>query len=331
MTLDPALLAQARARIQGARHILVASHVRPDGDAIGSLLGLGLGLQGAGKHVHMLLADGVPSSFRHLPGAEQVRKQPQAEIDLVITLDCADRDRLGSLLPEHTPVHINIDHHDTNTHFAELNLVDADAVAVAAMLAQHFPALGLEITQPVAENLLTGVITDTQGFRTQSVTPEALRLAADLIELGADLPQLYHLALAQKSFQAARYWGKGLAQLQGDDGLVWATLTLADRRAVGYPGSDDADLIDLLSSITGASVAVIFVEQNSRKVKVSWRAKENYDVSQVAAQFGGGGHKVAAGAMISGELSHVQDNVLRATKKILEIHPELLDLSYNNH
>jgi phosphoesterase RecJ-like protein len=148
------------------------------------------------------------------------------------------------------------------------------------------------------------------------MTSRAMRVSADLMDAGAELPDLYRRSLSERSYEAARYWGMGLGKLQREDSLVWATLTTADRKAVEYPGRDDADLINVLSSIKDANVALVFVEQNHNRVKVSWRAQPGFDVSQVALSFGGGGHKAASGAEVEGTLAEVQEKVLKATRAL---------------
>ncbi|MBN1667256.1 MAG: bifunctional oligoribonuclease/PAP phosphatase NrnA [Anaerolineales bacterium] len=306
-----------REHFKQAQNCLIMSHMRPDGDAVGSVLGLGLALQDAGKEVQMVLADGVPTSFRHLSGSQQIRRKAQGNFDLVIVVDCSDPDRVGERLQKHLPPHINIDHHITNTNFAELNWVDASATATTEMLTEFLPELGLEIRKPAAEALLTGLITDTLGFRTANMRPNALRMAAWLYDLGADLPGLYQKALLERSFNAARYWGRGLDNLQVEGRLLWTTLTLEDRQAVDYPGKDDADLVNYLTTIKDADVYVIFIEQNADSVKVSWRAKPGFDVSRIATHFGGGGHKPAAGAEIDGPLDEVKTAVLELTRELL--------------
>jgi phosphoesterase RecJ-like protein len=189
-------------------------------------------------------------------------------------------------------------------------------VATSAILAKYFPAWGLDYNKPIADALLTGIVTDTLGFRTSNVTSEALRLAAMLMDLGANLAVMYERALVSKTFEAARYWGSGLGKLQREDNLVWTTLTLADRQSVQYPGNDDADLVNVLSTID-SDIAVIFVEQKNSHVKVSWRARSGYNVSKIALQFGGGGHAAAAGADIAGNLETVQKQVLEATRVMI--------------
>ncbi len=306
-------------KLNRANRIRVVSHVRPDGDAVGSLLGLGWSLTTAGKTVQMVLADGVPSSFRHLPGSSLVSKQPTGEFDLTTVLDASDLLRVGKAIEPGVIPDINIDHHITNLYFARTNLVEPQAVATSAILAEHIHQWGLPITPEVASALLTGIISDTLGFRTSNMTPQALRLAANLMEIGTDMPELYNRALVRRSFNATRYWGAGLSRLERKGRLVWTSVTLADRAAVDYPGNDDADLVNILSSIEESDIAVIFVEQRGGKVKVSWRAVPGIDVSQVALKFGGGGHAAAAGAEIPGALQDIQDQVLQATQALLEL------------
>lgn len=306
---------QIRQKFQDAKRVVVMSHIRPDGDAIGSIIGLGLGLKALGKQVQMILTDGVPSNFRYLAGSDQVQRSIRGEYDLAVVVDCSDLLRVGGALNERKP-DINIDHHVTNLRFAETNLVIPEAVATAAILAEFMPAWGLPVDQEIATALLTGIVTDTIGFRTSNMTPQALRLSADLMEKGANLPDLYTKSLVTKTYEAVRLWGMGLGRIQREDQMVWTTLTLEDRQAASYPGNDDADLVNVLASID-ADVAVIFVEQKDQHVKISWRARPGFDVSKIALQFGGGGHAAAAGADVPGTLSEVQPKVLEATRTML--------------
>ena len=319
--MDKALLEQVRQRIEAAQRVLITSHVRPDGDAVCSVLALGLALQEQGKAVQMVLSDGVPSDYHHLQGVEQVARTAKGGVDLVIALDAADQDRSGEVTRDFPAVDINIDHHVTNTKFAAINLIDPAAVATTAILAEHFPALGLPFTPAIVDALLTGILTDTLGFRTSNMTPKALRIAADLVEKGADLPMLYERSLLRRSYAALRYWGAGLSKLQREGDLVWTTLTLADRKAAAYPGNDDAELINNISIVEGAAITLLFIEQADKQVKISWRSQGDRDVSQLAAQFGGGGHPAAAGALLSGSMEEVQARVLQATLSYLQAVP----------
>jgi phosphoesterase RecJ-like protein len=314
--MNDTLIETTRRELQEANRILIVSHLRPDGDAVGSLLGLGMALQEAGKAVQMVLVDGVPSSESQLPGIKQVRRKPEGEFDLTVVVDCSDLDRVGEALNGYGTPDWNIDHHITNLNFARLNLVQPEAASTAEMLAELIPAWGLPLSNGVVSSLLTGILTDTIGFRTSNVTPGTLRIAADLFEAGGNLFDIYHHSLLQRSYQAARYWGLGLAKLQREGRMVWTTLTAADRRAAEYYGCDDADLTNVVSSINETDVSLIFVEQNHSHVKVSWRSQPGFDVSQIALRFGGGGHKAAAGADIEGPLEEVQEKVLTATRSL---------------
>lgn len=312
------IIGAIKERLDIANRIMITSHIRPDGDAIGSLLGLGLALIDAGKSVKMVLVDGVPASFRHLEGSAEIARQPDGEYDTFIAVDCADFKRVGKAFENFGQPDINIDHHKTNERFGKLNLIEPEEVATAAILANHLPDWGLQITKPIADSLLTGIVTDTLGFRTSNTNPSALRLCAMLMESGSNMPELYMRSLVHKSFPAARYWGAGLSSLEQENGIVWATLTLEDRKRAGYGGNDDADLINLISAINGNKVGMIFVEQYDNHVKISWRALEDgIDVSPVAKQFGGGGHAAAAGADVPGDLKDVQPLVLKATREVL--------------
>lgn len=316
--MDSELIRQAAERLANAQNILVASHVRPDGDAVSSVLAFGLALQGAGKSVQIVLSDGVSADTRHLRGSEQIVRSAKPPVDLVVTLDAAAQDRCGDALSGFPDVDINIDHHVTNTGYAAINLVDPAAVSTTALLVELFPALGLDFSPAVVDAMLTGLLTDTIGFHTSNMNPKALRIAADLVEMGADLPALYERALLRRSFQAMRYWGAGLSKLQREGELVWTSLSLADRKAASYPSNDDAELINNLSMVEGAAITIIFVEQADKQVKISWRSQGNHDVSKLAAQFGGGGHVPAAGAVVTGSLEEVQDKVLQAALAYLQ-------------
>lgn len=316
MTID--ITGAIKERLEKSRNIVIASHVRPDGDAIGSLLGLGLALIDAGKSVQMVLADGVTSSYKHLDGSELIVKKVGGEHDTFITVDCADFKRVGKIFEDFGQPDINIDHHKTNENFGKLNLIEADEVATAAILTNHLPEWGLKITKPIAAALLTGIITDTLGFRTSNMTPNALRQSATLMETGVDLPDIYMRSLIKKSFPAAKYWGAGLSSMEHKNGIVWGTLTLQDRKRTGYGGNDDADLINMISAIDGNKVGMIFVEQSDNHVKISWRALEpGVDVSPIAKHFQGGGHAAAAGADIPGTLDEIQPLVLKTTREML--------------
>lgn len=322
MPVDPKLMGTIQKELQKAQRILVVSHIRPDGDAVGALLGIGLALQTIGKQAQMVLTDGVPPNFFHLKGSEQVKSEAKGKFDYIVVVDCSDMPRIGEVLNGYARPDLNIDHHITNSHFARHNMVEGERAATCEILAQYMGDLGLPITPDVANALLTGIITDTIGFRIATITPQSLRLTAQLMEAGGKLSDMYYPALVSHPFSAVRYWGAGLSKLQKDGRLVWTSLSLAEREEAGYSGKDDADLVNVLSAIEDTDIAVIFIQQSVGHVKISWRlcgrSSGNHDVSKIAQRFGGGGHKAAAGAELDGSMEEIQRIVLMATQAELK-------------
>lgn len=311
-------LEKARALITRANRALVVTHIHPDGDAVGSLLGFGLAVRQLGKEVVMACADVVPEMFRFLPGAGEITTQPQGDFDLVAVLDVADAKRIGPIgqaLPRQPD--LVVDHHITNPGFGLINFVDASAASTAELLTELFEPLGLTLTQPVAECLLTGLVTDTLGFRTSNTTVKTLGMAQRLMLAGAELPSVYDQALFKRSFSSIRLWGEGLCRLQMKQRIVWARLPLEARQSAGYQGFGDADLINVLASVREADIAIIFVERADGIVKISWRSVPGINVASIALAFGGGGHTAAAGAEIAGTLDEVEAVILDATRAAL--------------
>lgn len=320
---------QIKAAIHNADLIGITSHIRPDGDAVGSVLGLGLALEKAGKKVEMVLHSGVSQTFRHMAGHELIKRDFSTDCDLYFVLDCSDEARIGGVLNDHKS-DIVIDHHITNNSFGRINLIDPLAVATCAILAEHLPLWGLSIDEPVASALLSGIISDSIGFRTSNTSANSLRIAADLMDRGADITRLYNKALISKPFTSVNYWGYGLAKLQREDRLAWTSLSLEDRKNADYPSEDDADLTNILSSIEDIDIAVLFIEQKANHVKVSWRARPGLDVASIAASLGGGGHPPAAGADLEGSLPEVQERILRLTKEYLDTMKNQVNYSNNS-
>jgi phosphoesterase RecJ-like protein len=308
----------ARLLLSGAKRILGITHVNPDGDAIGSLLGFGLSLKAAGKEVVLHCADPVPEAFRFLPSVDEVTAKPEGEFDVVAVLDVSDPPRMGKFgaaLPRAPD--IQFDHHLTNPGYARINFIDVDAASTAELVAELLPGLGLPLTDEVAQCLLTGLVNDTLGFRTSNTTVKTLAIAQQLMAAGGSLHSIYDLSLFKRSYTAVRLWAEGLGRMQLKHRIVWALLPLEAREASGYQGSGDADLINVLTSVREADVAIVFVERPDGLVKLSWRSIPGINVAAIAAGFGGGGHAQAAGAEIAGTLAEVEERVLKATRAAL--------------
>lgn len=308
---------QIQEKLLNSKSPLILSHMRPDGDAIGSIVGLGLLLKNAGKTPCLVLEDGLPAKYRFLKGSELVVKKPTDTYDLTVVLDCSDLRRLGDSFSELT-VDINIDHHITNENFGTINFVHPEYPATCAIMSKFLPDWGFPLDLDSSSAFLMGIVTDTIGFRTSNVTPETLRQTALLMESGAALSDIYNQALVSQSFPASLIWGFALSRLVRENGLVWTVITLDDRKKAKYIGRDDADLTNILSAIEGSDVSLVFNEQNSGKVKVSWRSNAPYDVSKIAQHFGGGGHPQASGAEFEGTLEEVENKVISKTKQYME-------------
>ena len=317
VTQNNQVFSEIKLLVEQANTIMLASHKKADGDAVGSLLGFGLSLNAAGKQVLMVLPDGVPTSYRFLDGYKLISRPVDAQVDLFISLDCADKGRLGPQL-ETRLVDINIDHHATNDLFAKVNLVMPEVPATAMIVANMLFDWNYPLSQAVLDALLTGIVADTLGFRTSNMSAETLFIAGKLFENGGRLTELYENALHTRSFEAVKFWAQGLQRINKQDGIVWTSLTIEDRTSSSYSGNDDADLINVLSSIEDAQVAIIFVEQKNGNTKVSWRAKKGLDISKLAVKFGGGGHPGASGAEISGSLSETESLIIEATKTYVQ-------------
>ena len=308
--------------ISSAQSVLLICHVSPDGDAIGSLLGLGIALRQQGKrNVVMACADPVPDECRHLPHWESITQRPQGDIDLVVSLDCSDLERLGrSYDPQllaGIPI-VNIDHHRTNVNFGAVNWVDPTAAATAQMLVKLVPALGVSPTVEIATCLLNGIVTDTIGFRTSNTTPEVLEAAVEMMNAGASLPQLTDRIFNHRPLGAIRMWSLALQGLHIEGRILWSEITREMREQIGSREDGDAGLVSFMRTANEADIAVIFDELGDGQVNVSMRAGPKYDVSQVALELGGGGHDQAAGVVLDGDIRQAVDRVLPLAEEHLK-------------
>lgn len=304
--------------LEKADTVLVITHVDPDGDAIGSLTATGQALEQLGKRVTLACEDSVPIRFRDLPLADRVIKTPDTAVpyDLLISVDCGDEMRMGrpfANLPDPKPTIINIDHHITNTRFGSFNLIEPQASSTAEMLYGLFVDLEVTLTEGIARSLLTGIITDTLGFRTSNVTARTLRAAADLVEVGAAISPIARHALIEKPYSTALIWQLGLKNMKFDDGLLWTAIPAQDVQRAGLEGNPSSSgLVNYLSDIEGAKMGLVISEMVDGMIRVGMRCHEPYNVAEVALQCGGGGHALAAGCSMEGPLEEAVEQVVAA-------------------
>jgi phosphoesterase RecJ-like protein len=313
-------LSRASELIRGSRRPLLACHVGPDDDAVGSLTALGHALTGMGLKPTMACSDPIPRSLRYIPGAGQIVQDPAAPFDLVVSLDCSDLRRMGRIpqLPGFDEVAlVNIDHHVTNPRFGQVALVDTDASCTAEIVLGLLDHLGAHLDTQTATSLLAGVVGDTRGFRTSNVTVDLMETAVRLMKAGAPLAEIAYNGLDRRTVGTLRLWGSALGELRTDDRLVWTVITGASRRAAGFEDPGDAGLAGLLIGVEEADVAAVLSEEEDGSVEVSLRAAPGFDVAQVAAQFGGGGHALAAGCLLPGPVDRAEARLLSALRAAL--------------
>lgn len=308
--------------LRRAQKILLVSHAVPDGDSIGVLLGLGLGLEAKGQEVIMAMPEEVPALYRFLPGWEKIKKCTEIESipDTVVFLDCTDTERAGNelvqRLKENPPFFlVNIDHHVSNQRFGQINLVEEKAAATAEIVYELLQSLNVEINSSIAVALYTAIATDTGSFRYSNTTPHTHRLAAELLERGADLNLVRKHLYEMRPLESLYMTREALKTLQttADGRIAWMVLTqevLAQAQSADYYGYLEG-LINYPRSIKGVEIAIFFREIEPGIVKVGFRSKEdNVDVNLLASQFGGGGHQKASGCTVNGEINAVVEEIV---------------------
>jgi len=301
---------------------LVLTHVSPDGDALGSLLGLALGLERAGLRTYRACADPAPLIYRFLPGADRIGSDLPAQLPaLAIAVDSDGPERVGALAGglERVRTVIDIDHHATEKAFGDVRWVDPRAAATGEMVHRLLRALEVPPTPDIATCLYTAILTDTGRFCYANTTPRALRVAAELVRAGANPPHIYREVYESKSFSASSLLGLALSRMrQAADGrVVFSLLSQEDFVRAGSTPDETEGIIDHLRAVREAQAAALFVELPDGSVRVSMRSQDATDVSEVALRFGGGGHPNASGCTVPGPSEQAQQRVLQALSEAL--------------
>ena len=312
-------LAEIAGILRTQQRFVVMSHVRPDGDALGCTLAMGLCLKQMGKDVQMWNDDGCLEKFSFLPKSELIQTPPAEpqEFDVALVLDTAVKERAGRCVRavKHAGVWINIDHHISNPRFGDRNYIDATSPATGQILFDLFRAGNLPITYEMADNLFVAISTDTGSFQYPQTNARTYEIGAELVRLGVnvgELSQRLYESYPRRRIELLKTMLNVLHFSSGDRVASFA-LTLAAARAIGAKPEDNEGLIDHIRAVEGVIVAAFFEELADGLVRGSLRSKDSRaDVSQIAAQFGGGGHKLAAGLRTRGTLAEVQEEVLKA-------------------
>jgi phosphoesterase RecJ-like protein len=312
--------------IRDSRTFCVVGHIRPDGDCVGSQLGLTLALQNEGKKVTCWNEDPVPQKYEFLDGGHLFQKPRRGmKFDCVIATDAASFERLGRVAPSvgNRKLFINIDHHESNTRYADLNWVSAREASTGELIFRLLKIAKWPITRQIADCLFTAVSTDTGSFQYSSTRPGTYHVAGELVRRGANLAKICDEVYQSYPLSRARLLRHVYShfRLTHQNQIAYFWLKKADFARTGADSSDSEGLIDHIRAIAPVVVACVFEEIEPELTRISLRSKnENVNVNEIAAQFGGGGHPAAAGARIPGKPMSVQRKVIGAIKRVLNSH-----------
>lgn len=317
MTLDDILK-----EIEKAQNICIMAHENPDGDAVGSCLGVYAILKDMGKNAEVLMKQ-LPETYSFLPGFENIKEEPSMEnYDMAIVLDCPDIKRVHSSFIkffENASVKVEFDHHMNNSMFADYNVVNHVSPACCQILVSSFDYLEIPITKEVMTCFLTGIITDTGGFKNSGISIETFEFAGRALEMGINLPKVYKQSLLNKTknkFEAEKL-AMDRMEFFADDRISFTYITREDRKELGMKDGDHEGIVEIGRNINGVEVS-IFLHEEERGYKISLRSNEYVNVAEVCMQFGGGGHIRAAGANSTMTLEETKKVLIREIEKRLK-------------
>ena len=307
------------------KRFIILSHIRPDGDAIGSTIALGSTLEAMGKEVTYINEDGVPESLAFLPGSDKV-KQPTddvLDVEVAIAVDCANKPRLGEQalkMAANATLWINIDHHKSNPGYGDLNYIDAQSPATGQILYQMIKEQGLTLTNEARDSIYVAVSTDTGSFQYSGTTAATYEMAANLVDLGLNTGKINEQIYDSFPYRRVALTRELLNTLEiSSSGEIadWHLLKKV-KHELDLKPDDSEGLIDMIRSIQGVSVALFFEELMDDSIRVSIRSKTgSIDACEIAQLFGGGGHAKAAGIRMSGSIAEVRLAVICEVSKHL--------------
>ena len=305
--------------IESAKRVLILTHESPDGDAVGSSLGMYIALRRLKKDVDVVI-DEYSWVFNFLPYIDEVKREASGEYDLVIVLDCATRKRLydPSGIVDKSRLVISIDHHASNNYFADYNYVEGNSPAASQVIIKVLKRLGVSLTKEICECLIAGIITDTGGFRFSTVNDETFEFAAKILDLGVNISDIYIRVFQTKSkaqFRLGQIANSRLELLYKDK-IAFTYITLADEKNCKALKGDHEGIVNVGQSIEGVEVSV-FLHECDKGFKVSLRSNNSIDVARIAELFGGGGHVNASGCLIEDSLDNVKNMVIKEVKRAL--------------
>jgi len=318
------MLSQVVQLIEQKQRFMITSHVRPDGDGLGSGLALCWMLKALNKEAYVVLRDRVPPAYEVLPGSELVIVQDDvSEIyDGAFIIECSDVERPGlpSLANQFT---VNIDHHSTTVPFGDINWIDSTAAAVGEMIYNLCKALGVEVTKEIAECIYTALLTDTGSFHFSNTTERTLKIASELVRRGVEPARISQALFYSNSFSKIRLLGLVLSNIERDESgrIAWITMDRAAMYETGASEEDSDGIVNHALSIDEVEAVAFFKELSPGAYRVSLRSKGKHNVAKVAELFGGGGHRNAAGCRITADLEEVKQLIIEGLQNCLGVAP----------
>ena len=304
--------------IKESNSILLLTHECPDGDALGSTMGFYQMLNSINKSVDIVIPE-VPSSYMYLDGINKILNKSDKEYDLTIVCDCANKERVGQTNNEfeRCKTSISIDHHISNKEYCEINYVEGDTASCSQVIYYLFKEWNINITKEMGEALLTGLLTDTTGFRNNNVNKDSFLMAADMLDLGIDIHDLYYRVLSKKTMPQYLLMKMTLDRIElfCDGKIAFTYISLEDFENVGAIPGDHEGLVELGRNIDGVEVSIFMREDNG--YRISFRSNGSVNVNEIAEKFGGGGHKMAAGAKINKSFKETKDFLINEVTKAL--------------
>ncbi len=317
MTLDEIL-----EEIKKAESIVILTHESPDGDAMGSSLAMKLMLQELNKQSDVIIPE-YPRMFQFLPSANDIKMDSERKkYDLAILVDCGNLKRLAkNEYFENAQKTIVIDHHGSNNMYGDLNYVNPASPACCEILISMAEYFGVTITKEIGTCIMTGIITDTGGFRYSGITPDTFEYTAELIRVGVDIPDIYKRTMGTKTKANFELTKRVIDRMELlEDGKVsFSYMTSQDEREVNAESGDHDGLVNIGKDIEGVQVAIFIRQKEDEDVyKVSLRSEDGINVSDICLLFGGGGHARAAGALVKGTIQEVKEKLMKEIKKWME-------------
>ena len=315
------MLSQVVELIENKQNFAITTHVRPDGDGIGSSLGLCWLLRSLGKSAEVVLRDAVPVSYAQLPGADEIKMvaEVNGKYDAIFVIECSDINRPGIKGLENQ-VTVNIDHHSSSEHFGTINWIDATASAVGEMIYNLCKAIGGRITKEIAECVYLALVTDTGSFHFPNTTERTLKVASELIKVGVKPAQISEAVYNSYPWSRIELMRQVLATVKRNEtgNIAWLRQTLKMAENAGSVDGDNNGFVNIPLAAKEVEAVVYMREVKPNSYRVSLRSKDNINVARVAEKFDGGGHKNAAGCRVEGDWDENEAAIVAELTKAVE-------------